>query len=264
MKIILTFFRTLVLLAFCQSIWAEDASIDKTKDTETTETAKASKWKSSIEFGYVATSGNTETTSINSGIAVIYEADNWRHSADIKTIFGSAESEATSQVETNAERYFIQGKSDYKYSDSTYAFILANYDDDRFSENDYQVSTSIGRGFSFVTGEKSKLDIELGGGYRETKKKATLLLDEEILSESIFRLAGNFVWEITENSKFEQKLSTEIGEDNTVTKSYTGLSANLMEDLALKLSITATHQSDVRIDTDKLDTITAFTLVYNF
>ena len=49
-----------------------------------------------------------------------------------------------------------------------------------------------------------------------------------------------------------------------MTKFYAGLSANVAESLALKLSLTATHQSDVRGDAEQLDTITAFTLVYNF
>jgi len=264
MKIIFLIILFPLFVTPFDTILAEDNVSASEQNKEKKKDKTTSKWKSNVEFGYVATSGNTETTSINSGIAVIYEAEHWRHSIDIKTIFGSAENETSEQVETNAERYFIQGKSDYKYSDSAYAFILANYDDDRFSENDYQVSTSVGRGFSFVVGEKSNLDLELGGGYRETKKKATLTLEEEIVTETIFRVAGSFTWEITENSKFEQKVSTEVGGDNTVTKSYTGLAANVAEDLALKLSVTATHQSDVRIDTDKLDTLTAFTLVYNF
>ena len=221
-------------------------------------------WKSNIEFGYVATSGNTKTTSINGGFALIYEVEYWRHSLDIKTIFASAENETTSQVETNAERYFIQGKTDYKYSESSYAFVLANYDDDRFSDNDYQISVSVGRGFSFVTSDTSKLDLELGLGYRETKKKATLILAEETIDETIFRLAAHYAWDITENSKFEQKLSTDIGDDSTVTKFYSGLSANIAKNLALKLSLTASHQSEVRGDAKNLDTITAFTLVYNF
>jgi len=253
-----------ILLALIPSVFAEEKVETKESQNKKEDDKATSKWKSSIEFGYVATSGNTETTSINSGIGVVYEIERWRHSIDIKTIFGSAKNDETAQVEINAERYFIQGKADYKYTDSTYAFILANYENDRFSDNDYQISASVGRGFNFNLGEESKLDLELGVGYRETKKKATLVLAEETIDETIFRLAGHYTWDISKNSKLEQKLSTEIGNDNTVTKFYLGLSANIAEDLALKLSITATHQSVVRGDTDGLDTITAFTLVYNF
>jgi len=244
---------------FNQSAFAEDQPASDKKEEK-----KESEWKSNIEFGYVATSGNTDTTTVNTGISVIYEVEKWRNSLEVISIFGSAENNTTSQVETNAERYFIQGKTDYKYSKASYGFILANYDDDRFSDNDYQISTSVGRGFGLTTGETSKLDLELGIGYRETKKKATLLLEEEIIDETIFRLAEHFVWDISENSKFEQKFAADVGKENTVTKFYAGLSANVAESLALKLSFTATRQSDVRGDAEELDTITGFTLVYNF
>jgi putative salt-induced outer membrane protein len=223
-----------------------------------------SAWKSNIEFGYVATSGNTKTTTVNGGFLASYEVEEWRHSIDVKTIFGSAEDAATAQVNTNAERYFVQGKTDYKYSESGYAFLLANYDDDRFSDNEYQTSISLGRGFAFNPSESSKLDMEIGVGYRETKKRETLVLSPESITETIFRIAANYTWDITKTSKFEQKFSSDIGDVNTVTKSYSGLSANVAENLALKLSLTATHQSDVRPETANLDTVTAFTLVYNF
>lgn len=246
------------------SLKAEESNVEETKSEVSEPEVLESKWVSNVELGYVATSGNTDTTSINSGINITYEEDEWRHSLDIKSIFGSAENDTTSEVETNAEYYFVQGKTDLKYSESSYAFLLANYEDDRFSENDYQMSSSFGRGFSLAPSEESKIDFEIGIGYRQTLKKATLLLEEENIKETIFRLALHYVLEISKNSKFEQKLSTDIGDNNTVTKSYSGLSANVAEDLALKLSITATHQSDVRAETEALDTITAFTLVYNF
>ncbi len=255
---------TASLLAFLLLIFAQGVFAEETPQADQKTPSKESVWKANIEFGYVATSGNTDTTTVNTSVAVTYEVEKWRNSLEIISIFGSAENDTTSQVETNAERYFIQGKTDYKYSETAYAFVLANYDDDRFSDNDYQTSVSAGRGFGFITSDTSKLDLELGIGYRKTQKKETLLLSEEAINETIFRLAEHFAWDISKNSKFEQKLSADVGDDNTVTKFYAGLSANVAESLALKLSLTATHQSDVRGDAEQLDTITAFTLVYNF
>ncbi|MDQ7050090.1 MAG: DUF481 domain-containing protein [Enterobacterales bacterium] len=223
-----------------------------------------SAWKSNIEFGYVATSGNTQTTSINGRFAWSYEVEHWRHSFDLKAIFGSAEDTSSQLVKTNAERYFAEAKTDYKYTEKGYAFILANYDDDRFSDNDYQAYVSVGRGLSIKFAENSDLDVEIGLGYRETRKKQTLTLPSEIQKETVFRLAGHYIWKISKNSQFEQKLSIGVGADNSVTKSYSGLSANIVQNLALKLSLTAIHQSQVRVDTQQLDTVTAFTLVYNF
>jgi len=256
--------NTRLYLALLMSAGIFISSFTSAEEENLKEEEESSAWKANVEFGYVATSGNTKTTTVNSGFAAVYEIEYWRHSINLKSIFGSAENDTTSQVETNAERYFVEGKTDYKYSKESYAFLLVNYDDNRFSDNDYQTSLSAGRGFSFVPNEGAKFDMEVGVGYRETKKKVTLLLAEETIDETIFRLAANYTWEITENSKFEQKLSTEIGDENTVTKSYSGLSANVAKNMALKLSLTATHQSDVRPETENLDTVTAFTLVYNF
>ncbi len=250
----------LVLLALAMA----SVSSCEAEETAEAETAKESNWKSNIEFGYVATSGNTNTTSINGRFAFSYEIEHWRHSFDIKAIFGSAQEDVTQLVKTNAERYFAEAKTDYKYDEKGYAFILTNYDDDRFSDNEYQAYVSVGRGLSMKFGENSDLDVEIGLGYRETKKKQTLTLPSEVQKETVFRLAGHYIWKISENSQFEQKLSVGVGADNTVTKSYSGLSANVLKNLALKLSLTATHQSQVRVDTEQLDTVTAFTLVYNF
>jgi putative salt-induced outer membrane protein len=252
------------LLAFLLFISAQCVFAEEVPQTDKNQPPKEAVWKANIEFGYVATSGNTDTTTVNTAVSITHEVETWRNSLEIVSIFGSAENDTTSQVETNAERYFIQGKTDYKYTEASYAFVLANYDDDRFSDNDYQTSVSAGRGFGIITGDTSKLDLELGIGYRKTQKKETLLLAKETINETIYRLAEHFVWDISKNSKFEQKLSADIGDENTVTKFSAGLSANVAESLALKLSLTATHQSDVRGDTEQLDTITAFTLVYNF
>ncbi len=243
---------TLLMALFNQNLLAEEVEKDE------------GKWKSNVEFGYVATSGNTETTSLNGGFSVSFEEQHWRHAVDIKTVFGSAEDSVTSEVETSAEKYSIEGKTDYKYSKESYAFVLANYENDRFSDNDYQTSVSAGRGYGFSMSETSSLKLEVGVGYRETKKEDILAIAGESIGETIFRIAGNYSWDITKTSKFEQKISSDIGDENTVTKSYTGLSANVAENLALKLSITATHQSEVTLGTEELDTITAFTLVYNF
>ncbi len=265
MKNIINCSLVVISIILSQNLLAEESAVVSTDiqgDKEIAETE--AKWVSNIEFGYVATSGNTDTTSINSGVSVIYEIEKWRHSLDLKSIFGSAKNATTEQIETNAERFSIEGKTDYKYSESSYGFFLINYEEDKFSDNNYLVSSSIGRGFVLDISDSSSLDLEVGVGYRQTEKKATVLLDEEVKSESIFRLAAHYLWEISDNSKFEQKISTDIGEDNSVTKSYTGLSANVADSLALKFSFTATHQSEVRGDIKELDTVSAFTLVYNF
>ena len=263
-----------IILAFSCLLNLSLASVSQAEEVKA---EKIPTWKSNVELGYVSSSGNSETTSINGAFGATYEVDVWKHAISLKSLFSAATDADTNEDKTSAERYTFQAKTDYKFSDDGYAFAVVDYDDDRFSDNDYQTSLALGRGFKFALSETSNLDLEIGLGYRQTKKKAFVIetelspgvlvftiFPEEKINESIVRLAANYTADITEHSKFEQKFSVEAGDENTVSKSYTGLSANIAENLALKISLTATHQSDVREGIEALDTITAVTVVFNF
>jgi len=61
-----------------------------------------------------------------------------------------------------------------------------------------------------------------------------------------------------------EHLTTEIGSDTTITRSVTALTAQLAGSLAMKLSFTARHISEVPASVKDMDTETAVTLVYGF
>lgn len=256
------------MLAIVCALNSSLAFIGHAEEVKTPEAKEIPVWKSNIELGYVSSSGNTTTTSINGAFAATYEVDAWKHAISLKSLFSSAEDADTNEDRTNAERYTLQGKTDYKMSDDGYAFAVFDYDNDRFNDNDYQTSLSLGRGYKFAFSETSNLDLEIGLGYRLTQKNVlvtdTEVFPEETITEMVARLAVNYNADITEHSKFEQKFSVEAGDQSTVSKSYTAISANIADNLALKVSLTATHQSNVREGIQALDTITAVTVVFNF
>lgn len=224
------------------------------------------KWDGSVEFGFVAVTGNKDTESLNGRFALKYEIEKWRHQGYVSTVTSSSEEPdgAGGVIETDAEKITAQLKSDYKYSDKAYAFGILDYDDTKDSGFEYQMSLAFGIGYSFIKDDRHTLDGELGFGSRTSKTEATDTLPADSTTESISRVAGSYKYKISETSEFEQKLSTEIGDDNTISKSYSGLSANVMENLALKLSYQLKHQSDVPVDNEKTETITSFTVVYSF
>jgi putative salt-induced outer membrane protein len=80
----------------------------------------------------------------------------------------------------------------------------------------------------------------------------------------LIRGAGHYTWNITEHSKFSEDLTIEAGEDVTVTKSVTGLSAKINSSLATKLTYTVKNTSKVPAGVKKTDTEFAVTLVYGF
>ncbi len=223
-------------------------------------------WESSVEFGYVAVSGNQDTTSLNGRFSLGYELEKWRHEGFISTITSSSKFEDAAGVvtENNSEKYTAQAKSLYKFNNRAYGFGVFEYDETKDSGYEYQYSVAFGAGYKFIKTKRHMLDGELGFGIRESETEPTLTVPSVTNSESITRIAGKYAWKISDNSSFEQKISSEIGEDNTISKSYTGLSANVLENLALKLSYTLKHQTEVPLNFEKTETITSFTVVYTF
>lgn len=213
----------------------------------------ASTWSGEAELGLVVTTGNTETQSINAKTKVINERVKWRH-----TLIAEALNTAD-DIRTTSEKYFLSGKSDYKFSEFEYFFGIVTYEDDRFSGYDYQVSEVLGYGRRIIHEPGLTLDIEGGPGARQSETT-----DGDSDNELIVRLGGSLEWKISENANFSENLSTEIGEDRTITKSITALKAQIVGSLAMKVSLTIKHTSEVPAGNKKTDSETALTLVYSF
>ncbi|MEY8205928.1 MAG: DUF481 domain-containing protein [Bermanella sp.] len=77
-------------------------------------------------------------------------------------------------------------------------------------------------------------------------------------------MGGKYFLSLSENSDFQQSLLADIGEDTTITKSITSLKAQINGRLAMKMSLTLKHTSDVPDDVDNTDAETSITLVYGF
>lgn len=211
-------------------------------------------WSAEVGLGILLTSGNTRNTNINGTANLGYEKDHWREAGRLEVTRNRSDGEDT------AERYFAQWKTDYKFDPDNYVFLLLSYEDDRFSGYDYQAVESIGYGRSVLKGPSVKLDLEAGVGDRQSRLSDT----KEEESEGLLHFASIFDWTISEQATFREELSSDIGEDLTVTSSLTSLTTQVAGDLAAKLTFRVRHISDVPPDVDKTDTETTVNLVYKF
>lgn len=214
------------------------------------------------EIGFLMTSGNSETESVNAGLNLNYETARWRHNGHMAALYNAEETETESgesEMETSAEKYLVSAKTGYKFTENNYAFLTGTYEDDRFSGYDYQTSVSAGYGRRVVKTERMLLEMEIGPGYRYNRLNGG---GEE--EEAILRGYALFTSKLTENSSFKQEVSVETGADQTVTKSISSVKAQVIGALSMKASFTAEHTSSVPADTEKTDTETALTLVYSF
>lgn len=210
-------------------------------------------WSGKVYLGYLATSGNTETSSLNTGFEVGYTAGKWQHLLDAQAI------NSTENNVTTAESYDMGWKSERNLNEQNFLFGQVRGRKNRFSGYDTQVSEVVGYGRRLIDIEAHKLNGEIGVGARQST-----LQDGTDENETIISGAFDYTWQFSETAKFTQNISIEYGEANTYLESVTAISARLLNDLALVASYTIKSNSDVPVPTENTDTYTALSLEYAF
>lgn len=223
-------------------------------------------WKAEAEVGLLIRTGNTESQSWKGKLNLERDTLRWRHHGELD--YYREERDNTAGVsEVNADRFFASAQSNYKFAPDSKSslFGYVSYEDDRLGAYEYQSTFAVGYGNRYTWNEGLFADFEAGPGYSYDKRRD----NGETEGELILRLAGRLNWNITDNSRFTQSIATEAGDENTRTRSVSALTANINSALAMRVSLTLTHNSRVyeqasgRIP-EKLDTETAVTLVYTF
>ena len=78
------------------------------------------------------------------------------------------------------------------------------------------------------------------------------------------RLNGIFTHKLSKTSEFSEALVTAIGEESTISKSVTAITAQVADNLSMKTSLTVRHNTVVPDGVKNTDTETAVTLLYTF
>jgi putative salt-induced outer membrane protein len=211
-------------------------------------------WAGKATLGYLATSGNTENSTLNSGFQVGYTSGQWAHLLEAAAI------SASENDETTAEAYDLGWKSERKITDQDFLFGRLQWRKDNFGAFDTQFSQTLGYGRRLIDNDKHKLNLELGVGARQSELQLPGLKE----NETIFTAGGYYKWQFSETAEFRQDLTVEAGGENTYTQSVTAISAKLLGELALVASYTIKNNSDVPPLTEKTDTYTALSLEYLF
>lgn len=215
------------------------------------------------EFGFIFTTGNTETTSASAGLNAKQELEQWSNEFTINGLYkkDTIENSMGEEVEqTSAQKFFASAQGNYKLENPNHRlFAFASYEDDRFSNFKYQSTIAAGWNQKVWEDEASSFDYSIGPGYSFAKDQ-----DDKSINGAIIRGALNYNWKISETAKFTQTVSTEIGSDNTKSRAESALSAQISGGLSMKLSLKFDHNTDVAMGVEKLDTETAVTLVYSF
>ena len=218
------------------------------------------------ELGFIFTSGNTETTSVNTALNAKQELEMWSNEFTFKALY---KEDTVGGVETtSADKKFASAQANYKLDNPDHRlFGFASYEDDRFSEFDYQSTLAVGWNQKLWEDDTSSFEFSFGPGYSFADRFVTDV-DGTLITESenglLVRVAFAYAYRLSETAKFTQSFSTEVAADNTKSRAESAVSAKIAGGLSIKVAIKFDHNSDVTGTRDNLDTETSVNLVYTF
>ena len=214
---------------------------------------QASTVATQIEFGAIVTTGNTEDENIKYKVEVGWDRGDWDY------IFSSDGFRSAKEDVLAAQRAYHVGRAEYTVNESSFIQTRLAYEDDRFSGFDSQSDLTLNYGRKLLLNRTNMdLSVNFGAGVRRSETEF------DTSNETIARVEGNYLWNLSETADFTQVLSIEPGGDSTIFRTETAIQTTIVENLALKFSIKGKHQTEVPFLREKTDTETAITLVWNF
>ena len=215
-------------------------------------------WAGNAELGFIQTSGNSDTQSLNSKFKMSREEGPFK--SGLRLVALSSEESG----ERSKEKYLAALKFDYAIGEKDYLTSQALYEDDRFNGYQYQSTTTIGYGYHAWKDENGKLDLEAGPGYRRDALEDRNEHGDKVIEEAVGRLSLDLLVNLGESAKFTEAFTVEAGDSKTVYTSDMGLQSTLTGSLAMKVSYEVKHTTDVPDGTKKTDSLVGITLVYDF
>jgi len=217
-------------------------------------TASAGDWSGKGALGGVLARGNTETETVNANIDVQDVVDRWTHK------FGASILHTTTNDIASADRWEARAASNYALDERSYLFGTFRYEDDRFTDFAYQATLAGGYGYHLIATDATKLDTELGIGYRQTELRISGEQDDDV----IFRGAVNYEHKLTGTTLIYDKFLVESGSSNTFLQNQLGMEVKIAETFALGLDYAVRHNTDVLPGTEETDQVFTVNLVYGF
>lgn len=233
-------------------------------------------WAVEVELGAIATSGNTEATSLHTKLDVKQNLAKFKNQYIISSLFKEDEitqNDNTKVKEKTADKYLLSAKSAYQLAnsdaDKSYLFGFVSYSHDKFGAYRTYETAALGYGDWLYSNEKVNWFAEAGPGYfRGEKVSESDDINNPYLYEveqgALLRVATQLEWKVTQTAVFKQIISVETGSDNTRSLSETSLAASISNAMQMKFAFAIASDSKVAEGKEKTDTTTSATIVYKF
>lgn len=223
-------------------------------------------WTGKGQLGFVASQGNTEAKSANAMLDMAYLDEAWKHALHLEGLYG----ENAGYV--SAERWQVQGQSNYTFTSNLFAFGAARYDHDLFSGFEYQGSLTGGLGYSIFNTNTTQLSVQLGAGYRVLRPEIIIKAGEVVIaripqdraSGAIGTAGLTYSQALSATTTLSDKLTVEAGSLNTLVTNALALTVKMTDKLALSVGYSLENNSKPPAPLKNLDTTETVNLVFSF
>ncbi len=213
-------------------------------------------WKAEIGLSYLATTGNTETTTVGGDVTVDRQPEPW--GVEIRGSYDRAEESNT----LRSERTFAALRGKRALGERWELFGEAMGARDRFAGFDRRLVLTAGGTWRALPGPRQSLDVDLGLSWTDEGRVAPAA----DASYAGAQVGLKYRWKISETSELGQRLTWfpdfETSSDWRL-ESSTSLEASLTERLALRLSYEVRHRNQPVGDRTATDTTTRMSVVLN-
>jgi putative salt-induced outer membrane protein len=221
------------------------------------------RWGGRGQIGAFQSSGNSENVGATLALALERTGVDWQHRLKANVDY------QRSNGRTSREQYFASYEPRYQIDKGLFAYSLAQYERDRFQGFSSRYSLSGGFGYKVIDNASAQLSLKAGPAWRRTD-----FLDGTNES-SLGGLAGlDFDWRLAKALKFTQdadlvadtggSATAIVDANSTSVLLISGIEAKVSDNLTTRLAYTVDYDSNPPAGAVSTDTLTRFTLVYDF
>lgn len=210
-------------------------------------------WAGEASLTGSKTTGNTETTDIGLALNLAKTSGLWRNKFAASFDYGEVSDFK------NKERLVLGYQIERDFNDRLYGYANADYFQDDFGAFQKGYFAGGGLGYKLVLPEPFAWDVSAGLGYRSQESQAPLSVTENELAA---RARSDMDYQFNEAVSMYNNTELLHSSSDTYIWNETGLTAQLMGNLAARASFRIDNHSDVPLGREKTDTITRIGIVY--
>ncbi|MDR3416667.1 MAG: DUF481 domain-containing protein [Nevskia sp.] len=213
-----------------------------------------SPWSGDASAGYIRSTGNTDSTSLNVKAALDWKSGPWDNQTNGLSTY------ASSKGQTTAESYQFGDKLTRNVFTDDYVFGSVGFADDRFAGVVSRWSEAVGYGRHFIKTPTQTLDIDVGIGDSQQRNAG----DTDYSSQLIGVFNAAYLWKFSPTAQFKQTLHVESGRDNTFINPVSELKLTVIGNVFAGLAYDWRHNTSVPAGNVHTDTVTTVNFGYTF